>query len=86
MMHENKASVETESSEQLRSRQRLSLWLLAFFTTVYAVFIALCAFAYDLISSNEIAGVPIVVWYGLGLILLAIAIAGLYGRLTRVRN
>ncbi len=78
--------METESSEQLRSRQRLSLWLLAFFTTVYAVFIALCAFAYDLISSNEIAGVPVVVWYGLGLILLAIAIAGLYGRLTRVRN
>ncbi|MFN7290126.1 MAG: DUF485 domain-containing protein [Pirellula sp.] len=85
MMHENKSSLETETAEQLRSRQRLSLWLLAFFTAVYAVFIGLCAFAYNLVSRNEIAGVPVVVWYGLGLILLAIAIAGLYGRLTRVR-
>ena len=85
MMHENKGSLETETAEQLRSRQRLSLWLLAFFTAVYAVFIGLCAFAYNLVSRNEIAGVPVVVWYGLGLILLAIAIAGLYGRLTRVR-
>jgi uncharacterized membrane protein (DUF485 family) len=85
MMHENKSSVETETEEQLRTRQRLSLWLLAFFTTVYAIFIGLCAFAYNLVSSNEIAGVPVVVWYGLGLILLAIALAGLYGRLTRAR-
>ena len=85
MMHENNSSVETETQDQIRSRQRLSLWLLAFFTSVYAVFIGLCAFAYGLVSLNEIAGVPIVVWYGLGLILLAIAIAGLYGRLTRVR-
>lgn len=85
MMHENNSSLETETNEQLRSRQRLSLWLLAFFTVVYAVFIGLCAFSYNLVSSNEIAGVPVVVWYGLGLILLAIAIAGLYGRLTRVR-
>jgi uncharacterized membrane protein (DUF485 family) len=85
MMHENKSSLETETAEQLRLRQRLSLWLLAFFTAVYAVFIGLCAFAYNLVSRNEIAGVPVVVWYGLGLILLAIAIAGLYGRLTRVR-
>lgn len=85
MIHENQSSLENETEAQLRSRQRLSLWLLGIFTTVYAVFIGLCAFAYNLVSSNEIAGVPVVVWYGLGLILLAIAIAGLYGRLTRVR-
>jgi uncharacterized membrane protein (DUF485 family) len=85
MIHENKGAVETESPEQLRARQRLSLGLLAFFTAIYAIFIGLCVFAYDLISRNEIAQVPIVVWYGLGLIVLAIAIAGLYGRLTRSR-
>jgi hypothetical protein len=31
-------------------------------------------------------GVPAPVWYGLGLIFLALGIAGLYGHLTRLKS
>lgn len=83
MLHENSSAEEVESQATSLSRRRWSIGLLAIFTTVYAGFIGLCAFAYQWFSSITWVGIPAPVWYGLGLIFLALAIAGLYGHLTR---
>ena len=85
MFHENTASTEEESLATQSSRRRWSMGLLLFFTTVYAGFIFLCVFAYQSFSQLTWRGVPAPVWYGLGIILLALAIAGIYGRVTRTR-
>ncbi|XZE33181.1 PQQ-binding-like beta-propeller repeat protein [Pirellulaceae bacterium SH501] len=85
MFHENQSQAETETIEVAQSRRRWSLLLLAIFTTLYGGFIGLCAFAYQWFSQILWMGVPAPVWYGLGLIFLALAIAGLYGHLTRLK-
>ncbi|MCU0716392.1 MAG: PQQ-binding-like beta-propeller repeat protein, partial [Pirellula sp.] len=85
MFHENQSHTETESIQVAQSRRRWSMLLLAIFTTLYGGFIGLCAFAYQWFSQILWMGVPAPVWYGLGLIFLALAIAGLYGHLTRLK-
>jgi uncharacterized membrane protein (DUF485 family) len=84
MFHENQGSAEVESTETVDRRRRISMVLLGLFTAVYAVFIFLCAFSYSSFSKLLLWDVPAPVWYGLGLIILAIGIAGIYGRLTRI--
>jgi uncharacterized membrane protein (DUF485 family) len=82
MLHsENK--VDTESSSEIARRERIGLILLAFFSSIYFGFIALCAFANAWFASLTLLGVPATVWYGFSLILLALVIAGLYGRWSR---
>lgn len=86
MLHENTATHEEETRSVLESRRRWSMALLTFFTVVYAGFIFLCAFAYQQFAQLTWMGVPAPVWYGLGIIMLALAIAGIYGRVTRIRS
>lgn len=86
MFHENHANAEDESLAVKEARQRWSMGLLLFFTTVYAGFIFLCAFAYQRFAEMTWMGVPAPVFYGLAIIFLALAIAGIYGRVTRIRN
>jgi uncharacterized membrane protein (DUF485 family) len=78
--------VEHEDSNVIERRQRIGLVLLLLFATIYFVFIGLCAFANQWFASVKFAGVPATVWYGFGLIALALAIAGIYGRLCRTRS
>ncbi len=82
MLHsENR--IEEESAKAIASRARVGLILLAVFSFVYFGFIFLCAFANSWFASLEFGGVPVTVWYGFGLIGLALVIAGVYGRLSR---
>lgn len=82
MLHsENR--VEEESAKTIASRARVGLILLAVFSFVYFGFIFLCAFANSWFATLEFWGVPVTVWYGFGLICLALVIAGVYGRLSR---
>ena len=83
MLHENSSATETESEATSSARRRWSFLLLGIFTSIYAGFIGVCAFAYQWFSTLTYRGIPAPVWYGLGLIFLALAIAGLYGHLTR---
>ena len=82
MLHsENR--VDDESSKTIASRERVGLILLAIFSFVYFVFIFLCAFANAWFAAVSFWEVPATVWYGFGLIALALIIAGVYGRLSR---
>lgn len=82
MLH-SENQVDEESGDAIARRERLGLLLLAIFSTVYFGFILLCAFANAWFSSITFWGVPATVWYGFGLIALALVIAGVYGRLSR---
>jgi uncharacterized membrane protein (DUF485 family) len=82
MLH-SENQVEKESASTIASRARVGLVLLAVFSLVYFGFIFLCAFANAWFASVEFGGVPATVWYGFGLIALALVIAGVYGRLSR---
>ncbi len=82
MLHsENR--VEEESASTIASRARVGLVLLSVFSFVYFGFIFLCVFANSWFASLQFWGVPVTVWYGFGLIALALVIAGVYGRLSR---
>jgi uncharacterized membrane protein (DUF485 family) len=84
-MHHSKNEVETESEADIDRRKRIGLMLLAVFSVVYFGFIALCTFANRWFASVEYQGVPATVWYGFGLMALALVIAFVYGRWSRVR-
>ncbi len=82
MLHsENR--IEEESAKTIAGRERMGLTLLAIFSTVYFGFIFFCAFANAWFASLTFWEVPVTVWYGFGLIALALVIAGVYGRLSR---
>ena len=82
-MHRTENRVDDESDKTIANRERLGMVLLAIFSTVYFGFIFLCAFANAWFASMTFWGVPATVWYGVGLIALALVIAGVYGRLSR---
>jgi uncharacterized membrane protein (DUF485 family) len=83
MLH-SENPVEEESRVDIASRERVGLVLLAVFSLIYFAFILLCAFANAWFASITFLDVPATVWYGFGLIGLALVIAGVYGRLSRV--
>jgi uncharacterized membrane protein (DUF485 family) len=82
MLH-SENQVETESGKTIARRERIGLILLTLFSIVYFGFIGLCAFANTWFASLSLWDVPVTVWYGFGLIVLAMVIAGVYGRLSR---
>jgi len=82
MLH-SENQVEEESAVTIAGRERIGLILLALFSAVYFGFIFLCAFANAWFASVTFLEVPATVWYGFGLIVLALVIAGVYGRLSR---
>jgi len=81
MLHA-KNQVEEESAITIAKRERVGLVLLAIFSSVYFLFIFLCAFANSWFASLTFLGVQATVWYGFGLIALALCIAGIYGRFS----
>ena len=82
MLH-SENQVEEESAGTIASRARVGLILLTVFSLIYFGFIFLCAFANSWFAAIEFWGVPATVWYGFGLIALALVIAGVYGHLSR---
>lgn len=75
--------VDEESPSVIRRRQRIGLGLLTVFSAAYGGFLFLCTFAYGWISETRLAGIPLTVVYGLGLIAMSIAVAMVYGLLNR---
>jgi uncharacterized membrane protein (DUF485 family) len=82
-MHHSKNEVETEDSKEIVRRQRIGLFLMFLFSTVYFGFIFLCTFSNAWFAQSRLLGVPATVWYGFSLIALALIIAGVYGSLCR---
>jgi len=81
-MHERN-TVETEDEATIARRTRIGLRLLFVYATAYAVFIGLCAFASKTLASWSPWGIPVSIWYGMGLMVGAMLMALLYGRLCR---
>lgn len=82
-MHPTVNEVDHESESVIQRRQRIGLLLLAIFSTAYGGFIGLCTFAYTWISETLVAGIPLTVVYGVGLIAMSIAVAMIYGFVNR---
>jgi uncharacterized membrane protein (DUF485 family) len=82
-MHHSENKVEVEAAGDIARRRRIGLILLALFSSVYFGFIGLCAFANAWFADLEWQGMPATVWYGFGLIALALLIAVIYGRWSR---
>lgn len=82
-MHPIANPVETESEAVVARRQRIGIRLLLMFSVAYAGFIGLCTFAYQWVTETRIVGIPLTVVYGVGLIFLSIAVAMVYGWLSR---
>ena len=59
------------------------LWLFALYLAVYAGFVGLSAFSPKVMGAPFLGGVNLAVWYGFLLIILAFALALIYGWLCR---
>ncbi|MFN4904188.1 MAG: DUF485 domain-containing protein [Planctomycetota bacterium] len=85
-MHHSANTTEDEQDHVIARRQRIGVTLMILFTIAYASFIGLCTFAYDWITQTKVAGIPLTIAYGVGLIVLSLFVALLYGILSRTRS
>ncbi|MCE2798815.1 MAG: DUF485 domain-containing protein [Planctomycetaceae bacterium] len=85
-MHHSANITEHEQDHVIARRQRIGVTLMILFTIAYASFIGLCTFAYDWITQTKVAGIPLTIAYGVGLIVLSLFVALLYGILSRTRS
>lgn len=85
-MHHSANVTEVESETVIRRQQRIGISLLLLFSAAYGGFIGLCTFAHRWFSETEFQGIPWTVLYGVGLVLLSLLIAMLYGWLSRQRR
>lgn len=85
-MHHSANVTEVESEAVMRRQQRIGISLLLLFSAAYGGFIGLCTFAHRWFSKTEFRGIPLTVLYGVGLVLLSLLIAMLYGWLSRQRR
>lgn len=66
-----------------RATRRVDLVLFAVYCALYGGFMALVAFAPDVMAKRVLGGVNLAVAYGMGLILAAVALAGIATWLRR---
>jgi len=85
-MHHSANTTDHEDDHIIAKRQRIGVTLLVLFTIAYAGFIGLCTFAYDWTTQTKLAGIPLTVAYGVGLIVLSLVVAMIYGFLSRTRS
>jgi uncharacterized membrane protein (DUF485 family) len=71
-----------EAEHADRRTARTGLILFTIYLTVYAAFVALCAFALPSMATR-VMGVNVAIIYGLGLILFPFVLAAIYLFLTR---
>ncbi len=76
-------TVEDEDSDVIARRTAIGLRLLAVYGSCYAAFILICAFFVNQLATWEWLAIPMSIWFGMGLMLGAIILAFLYGRLCR---
>lgn len=62
---------------------RIALGLFLLYLAVYVGFVAVSAFAPQVMAATPVAGLPLSLLYGFALIALAFVLAGIYLRVTR---
>jgi uncharacterized membrane protein (DUF485 family) len=68
------------SEQSMQSRNaRIGLVLFILYTLIYGGFVLLNAFAPDIMETTPLAGVNLAILYGMGLIILALMLAIVYG-------
>jgi uncharacterized membrane protein (DUF485 family) len=82
---ENREPVEDFAVRPTRN-SRIGLALFAVYLMFYCGFVLVSAFAPESMEVLPLAGVNLAVWYGFGLIILAIALAIVYGWACRARE
>ncbi|MEI8212008.1 MAG: DUF485 domain-containing protein [Planctomycetota bacterium] len=82
-MHHSANETPVESEHVIRRQQRIGVILLLIFSIAYGGFIGLSTFAYKWFAETKIGGIPLTVFYGVGLVLFSLFIAMLYGLLSR---
>ena len=68
--------------ERLTYNAKLGLVLFAVYTVLYTQFVFVAAFKHEWMAT-PLAGVPVSVWAGFGLIAAAVVLALLYGAMAR---
>ncbi len=58
---------------------RIGLVLFVVYLSLYGGFVFLNAFAAETMEATPLAGVNLAIWYGIGLIVLAVVLALIYG-------
>ena len=58
---------------------RIGLVLFVVYLSLYGGFVSLNAFAAETMEATPLAGVNLAIWYGIGLIVLAVVLALIYG-------
>jgi len=76
-------AVEKEDVQDIARRRTIGLWLLAAYGFFYAAFILICAFFVKQLEKWEWLEISASIWFGMGLMVGAIVLAFLYGRLCR---
>jgi uncharacterized membrane protein (DUF485 family) len=82
LTHRNQSD-EKEDPVIVGKRARLGLQLFAVYCALYAGFMYLSAFQPQWMEAKPAAGVNLAIWYGLGLIVGAFAVAMIYAALCR---
>jgi uncharacterized membrane protein (DUF485 family) len=72
--------------ESHRRNARHGLMLFAIYFVFYAGFVLLAAFSPATMERTPLAGVNLAIWYGFGLIVVALALALIYGWLCRAER
>jgi uncharacterized membrane protein (DUF485 family) len=65
---------------------RIGLSLFAVYLVFYSGFVLLAAFSPQSMEITPLAGVNLAIWYGFGLIVVALVLALVYGWASRARN
>jgi uncharacterized membrane protein (DUF485 family) len=81
--HGPAAPAETENPHDSAWRARLGVWLFFAYLTFYAAFVLINAFAPHWMAVQPAANINLAIWFGLGLIVAAGAIALIYAWLCR---
>lgn len=70
-------------SPERRFNTRLGLWLFAVYLVLYLGFVLISAFAAEVMDTIIVAGLNLAIVYGLALIVIALALALMYGLMCR---
>lgn len=65
------------------SNSRLGVMLFGVYLLLYGGFVLLAAFAPEAMEKTPLAGVNLAIWYGFGLIVVALVLALVYGWMCR---
>lgn len=83
MDHGPSEHVETQSAETSARNARVGMGLFLVYLLFYTGFVVVNAFSPQTMDVILAAGVNLAIWYGFGLIVAALVLAGLYGWLCR---